>query len=142
MKLKTMVLAMVVCLIVNSAAHAIDWEKIFCLQWCIPDCPQPKCCDDYCPKPIPCVPPVRCFGCDDYCPKCEPCTKEVCCFVCDDYCYKCPPKIVCPPCCDPKCVPTATCAECCQGDECRGGCSNGCKTGYDTRKKQQIENKT
>ena len=116
MKWKAIALAVVLGLTANSSAQAVDWGKIFCLPWCVPKCDQPTCCDDYCPKRMPCVPEIRCFGCDYYCPKCEPCTKQVCCFGCDDYCFKCPPLLRCPPCTDLKCVPgSARCASCSQG---------------------------
>jgi hypothetical protein len=63
-----------------------------------PNCVSKVCCDDYCPKPLPCVQQVGCGVCDDYCSKPVPCTKQVCCFGCDDYCKKCLPPIKCPPC--------------------------------------------
>ena len=54
----------------------------------------PCCCpDDYCRKPLPCVPcgPLR-WLCDDYCRKSLPCVPCQCLGVCpDDYCRKpCP----------------------------------------------------
>jgi hypothetical protein len=51
----------------------------------------PCCCpDDYCRKPMPCIPCVRLQGCcDDYCPKPEPCAPRFCTPRCpDDYCPK------------------------------------------------------
>ena len=107
MKWKAVALAGIVCLFASSSAEAVDWDKILCLDWYRPLCIQKTCCDDYCGKPVPCVPRVRCFECDDYRPKCEPCAKRICCFGCDDYCYKCPPVIRCPSCAHLKCVPTA-----------------------------------
>lgn len=46
------------------------------------------CCDDYCPKPMPCVrcAPLGC--CDDYCPKLMPWTKPLCYCGPNDYCPK------------------------------------------------------
>ena len=68
--------------------------------------PAPRCCDarrcctcpdDYCPKPLPCVPCAPRGCCDDYCAKplpCVPCALRGC---CDDYCPK-PCCIYLPPC--------------------------------------------
>ncbi len=113
MKWKTTTLALLICLVANASAHAVDWEKIFCLPWCVPECKKPVCCDDYSPKSMPCVPKVCRFTCDDYCPKSEPCTKKICSFGCDDYGYKCPPRLLCPPTSFLKCVPTtSSCSRC------------------------------
>ncbi len=106
MNCRAFLLVGIVCLLVSSPAEAVEWNKIFCLDWCWPQCVRKTCCDDYCAKPMPCVPRVRCFECDDYGSKCEPCPKRICCFGCDDYCYKCPPVIKCPSCANLKCVPT------------------------------------
>ena len=54
-------------------------------------CDARRCCtcpDDYCPKPLPCVPCAPRGCCDDYCAKplpCVPCALRGC---CDDYCPK------------------------------------------------------
>src|SRR5438067_1432180 len=40
--------------------------------WSPPHCPCPCCPDDYCPKCLPVVCPVKCFGANDYCPKACP----------------------------------------------------------------------
>jgi hypothetical protein len=63
-------------------------------------CDARRCCtcpDDYCPKPLPCVPCAP-RGCsNDYCPKplpCVPCAPRGC---CNDYCPK-PCCIYLPPC--------------------------------------------
>ena len=72
-----------------------------------PDVVQKVCCDDYCPKPPPCVPPVAsCYQGDDYCPKPLPCVRPVepSCQR-DDYCPKPLPHISCPPAQDLKCPP-------------------------------------
>lgn len=55
---------------------------------CIPDCIKKWCRDDYCPKPVPCPVPVKCFGCSCYHPKKLPSITCVKCFRCDDYCPK------------------------------------------------------
>ncbi len=73
--------------------------------FCIPDCIRKWCCDDYCPKPIPCPVNLKCFGCDCYQAKCAPCPVGVKCFRCDDYCPKPLPCIFCPPNCHLKCAP-------------------------------------
>jgi hypothetical protein len=56
------------------------------------------CPDDYCPKPLPCVPCLKLGGvADDYCPKpwpCIPCWRP--CGVADDYCTKPLPCLPCP----------------------------------------------
>ncbi|QDV74805.1 hypothetical protein [Botrimarina mediterranea] len=53
-------------------------------------CPQKYCCDDYCPKPLPCPPRADCCRlCDNYCHKPLPCPPCVDCRrFCDDYCPK------------------------------------------------------
>ena len=67
-------------------------------RWCAPVCPSVGCCpDDYCRKPIPCVPPVQCGGPDDYCRKPIPCVPPVPCGGPDDYCRKSLPCLLCPP---------------------------------------------
>ncbi|HEX3997479.1 MAG TPA: hypothetical protein VHX65_02900 [Pirellulales bacterium] len=68
------------------------------------------CCDDYCPKPLPCTAPFCCFGCDDYCGKPLPTVTPFCCFGCDDYCPK-PCVVVAPLCCGPNytCGPAPRC---------------------------------
>src|SRR5262245_32864567 len=63
----------------------------------VPNCVCKYCCDDYCPKPLPCVCGIRNFCCDDYCAKPYPCPACVKASCCDDYCPKCPPRIFCPP---------------------------------------------
>lgn len=63
---------------------------------CWPDCVGKFCCDDYCAKPLPCLPVGKMgFACDDYCRQplpCPPFGKTG--FCCDDYCRKPQP----PPC--------------------------------------------
>jgi hypothetical protein len=62
------------------------------------NCPSVGCCpDDYCRKPLPCVPVVRCGGPDDYCRKPLPCVPVVRCGGPDDYCRKPLPCLLCPP---------------------------------------------
>ncbi|MCU0959623.1 MAG: hypothetical protein MUF48_05915 [Pirellulaceae bacterium] len=91
-----------------APARAADWG-LFLPPLCWPECFRKLCCDDYCPKPLPCVPRVSCFGCDDYQGKCAPCVRRLGCFGCDDYCPKCPPAIRCAPAADLKCVPLREC---------------------------------
>ncbi len=126
-------LALVICPLACSSVYAVDWAKIFCVKWCVPDCPQPKCCDDYAPKCAPCVPKITCFGCDDYCPKCEPCVPPIGCFGCDDYCAKCPPKLTCPPCVDLRCVSTASCGRCQGACRCASSAAGPCGSSCDRR---------
>jgi hypothetical protein len=73
-------------------------------------CPPPiaGCPDDYCRKPIPCIPclPPSC-ACDDYCRKslpCVPCLSQ--CGLCDDYCRKPFPNFCWPPSPGLRCVPS------------------------------------
>lgn len=59
----------------------------------------PCCCaDDYCRKPLPCIPCAPLQGCgDDYCRKPLPCLPPVCTSGCaDDYCRKPLPHFCCP----------------------------------------------
>ena len=59
----------------------------------------PCCCpDDYCRKPLPCLPCVPLQGCcNDYCPKPPPCVGGLCLPCCgDDYCRKPLPQFCCP----------------------------------------------
>ena len=80
-------------------------------------CEARSCCncrDDYCPKPLPCVPCAPLGKCDCYCPKplpCLPCDLHYC--APDDYCPK-PCCLYLPPCwpawytCGaPNCAPAA-----------------------------------
>lgn len=76
--------------------------------WCDGCCTPAHCqCDDYCPKPLPCVRlPRWCWNCPDYdakCPPAAPCRVPVGCA--DDYCPK--------PC--PKCPPP-TCRTACESN--------------------------
>ena len=107
MKWKTLLPVLLVSLWATSSAQAMNWNAFFCLDRCWPDCIKKVCCDDYCPKPMPCVKRVCKFGCDDYCPKPEPCVKKTRATRCDDYRPKCPPVIKCPPCGHLKCAPAA-----------------------------------
>jgi len=82
-----------------------------CDQWRQRKC---WCCDDYCPKKLPCIGPTA-KGCvDDYCPKKLPCVPPNPKGCVDDYCRKtCP--IVLPNQCEPwyTCGPAkAACAQC------------------------------
>jgi hypothetical protein len=54
------------------------------------------CCDNYCPKLLPCVPCAPRGCCDSYCPKPMPWTKPLCYCGPNDYCPK--PCIYVPPC--------------------------------------------
>ena len=91
----TAVLMLLLCQPVMAGNH---FTSLFSFGKCWPNCVKMVCCDDYCPKPMPCVRQVGCGVCDDYCRKPEPCAREVCCFGCDDYCKKCLPPLKCPPC--------------------------------------------
>ena len=102
---KTKFAAVVLIIGVSSTASAIDLCMLLACHPCWPSCIGKTCCDDYCSKPLPCVPKLRCFGCDDYTPKCAPCTPRVRCFGCDDYDPKCEPVIQCAPAAELKCVP-------------------------------------
>ena len=63
---------------------------------CVPNCidRQP---DDYCPKELPCVRPVRQTQCDNYRGKKVPCVRAVKRCTGDDYCPKSLPRINCLP---------------------------------------------
>jgi hypothetical protein len=78
-----------------STANRASGE-IFDCKVDVPDCVQKYCCDDYCPKSMPCAKPARPGCCDKYCGKPLPCTREICCFGCDDYDVKCTPVVICP----------------------------------------------
>ena len=71
----------------------------------VPNCVCKRCCDDYCPKPMPRACGVKSFCCDDYCRKSEPCPAYVTRFCCDDYVPKCQPRVFCPPGNNLKCPP-------------------------------------
>ena len=85
----------------------------FDLSECWPRCITKFCCDDYCPKSLPRVCKVGCFGCDDYCPQRQPCVRGICRTCCDDYCRKPLPRINCPTCRRSSCFPVRcdTCTE-------------------------------
>jgi hypothetical protein len=120
MKYRSVCFALLLTAVAASQASAVDLGLLFaCSPCCWPKCIQQTCCDDYCPKPEPCVPEVRCFGCDDYCPKCEPCTPPVQCFGCDDYTPKCEPVIRCGPTPNLKCVPTGPIFSTCDCGKCK-----------------------
>jgi hypothetical protein len=90
----------------SAAGAAEPPARAWRWPWCAPTRPCPCCPDDYCPKPLPTVCPVRCFGPDDYCPKALPCVCPCNCKGPDDYCpKKCPLWL--PPCYPPwyVCVP-------------------------------------
>lgn len=102
MNRKTMTLVAILPLLMAGSAHAVDWSEIFQFRWCLPNCSQPACPDDYCPKSMPCPPQVRCFSGDDYVPKRAPCVEQYgrCgefTFMRDDYRPKCPPRFHCSP---------------------------------------------
>ena len=77
-------------------------------DFCSPPCGVCKtwCCDDYCRKPVPGVPPFPCGTCDDYCRTPLPAAPPVPCGTCNDYCRK--PLPGCPRNCEAwyRCVPT------------------------------------
>ena len=91
-------LVLSLCGLARAADHCDYWGHLFGRGACVPDCITLRCCDDYCPKPLPCVRGVSCFGCDDYCPKPLPRACGVNCFCCDDYC---PKPLPCVRCCPP-----------------------------------------
>ena len=74
-------------------AHGAGLEHLDC--W--PDCIKQYCCDDYCPKGLPCVCPLDYFERDDYCRRKLPVTCATLCWKCDDYCPKRLPRVCCPP---------------------------------------------
>jgi hypothetical protein len=78
----------------------LDWllprqGQHFAPSYCPPQC---GCPDDYCKKPVPCIPCLpRCGGPDDYCKKpwpFVPCLPR--CGGPDDYCKKPLPYLLCP----------------------------------------------
>lgn len=89
-----------------TSAPGADWAFPWLSRGCRPDCVGGWCCDDYHPKPLPCVEPVNCFGCDDYCAKPLPCAVPIQHFCCDDYCRKCLPPVCRPLRCDLVCPPS------------------------------------
>jgi hypothetical protein len=120
MKFRSVYFALLLTALATTQAAAVDLGLLFACHSCYwPQCIQQTCCDDYCPKPEPCVPKVSRFGCDDYRPKCEPCTPPVRCFGCDDYCPKCAPVIRCRPTPDLKCVPTGPLFSACDCGKCK-----------------------
>lgn len=82
----------------RCAAGGKSAECACCPPPC-PVCPPVRwCCDDYCRKPMPCIPPLcaKCC-CDDYCRKPMPCIAPLCAkCCCDDYCRKPMPALCCP----------------------------------------------
>jgi hypothetical protein len=114
---KTRFVALLLIVGATPAVRAIDVGILLACHACWPACICKTCCDDYCPKPEPCVPQVRCFGCDDYTPKCEPCTPRIRNFGCDLYDRKCEPVFTCPPASELKCGPAQAChcGECARG---------------------------
>jgi hypothetical protein len=82
--------------------------------WSTPHPPCPCCPDDCCPKKLaPCPPRVSSHAPDDYCPKTLPCVCPVKCCGKDDYCPK-PCRIYLPPCYPPwyTCGPGPGCGRC------------------------------
>jgi len=104
MRLRLIACSFAVLVLLTATARA-DLHRLLSWNMCWPNCVTKTCCDDYCPKPMPCVKRTCNFGCDDYCPKPMPCVKRTCNFGCDDYCPKCPPTIRCAPTAGLKCVP-------------------------------------
>ena len=117
MSWKTPLIVVVLAAATSSAACAADGGRLWSWRLCWPNCIQKTCCDDYCPKPLPCTPRIGCFGCDDYLCKCAPCVPRIGCFGCDDYCPKCAPVWRCAPATHLKCVPTEP-----HGGPCTCGC--------------------
>ncbi len=66
---KTSLLAVALAAFASSAARAVDFGPLLPWHACWPNCITKTCCDDYCPKPMPCVLRIDCFGCDDYMPQ-------------------------------------------------------------------------
>jgi hypothetical protein len=89
--------------VLSANAGECEKERCHCGSTiCLPasDIRCQGCCpDDYCPKPLPCVPCLSCCRtCDDYCRKPMPCVPCLpCCRTCDDYCRK-PLPCLCWPC--------------------------------------------
>jgi hypothetical protein len=79
-----------------GTTHGNWWCRLFWPGQNWPHCVGESCCDDYCPKPLPCPRSAGCFECPDYCPKGPPCPRCMCDFTCDDYCPKPVPKVRCP----------------------------------------------
>ena len=95
MNLKTLALLLALGVLGPSPASAIGIRP-FDLGACWPKCITKFCCDDYCPKAMPCVSQNCRFVCDDYCPKPAPCARRIRTKGCDDYCKKPLPRIHCP----------------------------------------------
>jgi hypothetical protein len=90
-------IALIACMAMPSPSSAQDSRLGLKPSIRIPDCIRKWCCDDYCPKPLPCPVPVQCFSSDCYRAKLLPCPVAVKRFSCDDYCLKPFPSICCPP---------------------------------------------
>ncbi len=91
MNLKKLIIVFVVA--TAAMSHANAFEPLSLLHGhskCWPDCVGKFCCDDYCAKPLPCLPLGKTrFDCDDYCRKpipCQPAGKTT--TFCDEYCRK------------------------------------------------------
>lgn len=87
--------AFTVAVLLTNAAYAAKEHPGRCPRCCRGEA---KCCcvDDYCPKPMPCVPCLpRCGSCNDYCPKPMPCVPRARMGCCDDYCPKPMPCVGC-----------------------------------------------
>ncbi len=90
------VLFTIALLVLASRAEAEHgWWRGTC--WAPSRCSHP-CCDNYCPKPIPCPPGRPCTTCDDYCRKPIPCVCVPLPRVCESYCPKPLPRLTCPDC--------------------------------------------
>ena len=108
-KLRYCIVGALLCL---ASATIVAADPPHPLRWWLytPVCPSTGCCpDDYCLKPLPCVPVVRCGGPDDYCKKPLPCVPVLRCGGPDDYCKKPMPCLLCPP-----VSPYLQCAPACQ----------------------------
>jgi len=71
MRLRLIACSFAVLVLLTATARA-DLHRLLSWNMCWPNCVTKTCCDDYCPKPMPCVKRTCNFGCDDYCPKCPP----------------------------------------------------------------------
>lgn len=84
-------------LAMSSTATAINYCHDILFGTPVPDCVCPRCCDDYCAKPLPIARCVRQFCCSNYCAKPIPCSVPVKHYCCEKHCAKRLPCVVCPP---------------------------------------------
>ncbi len=103
--------ALMLMLLCATSVQASNYrEGLIQGKTCVPDCVRDYCCDDYCPKHVPCLHGIKTKCCDDYCEKPTPCIRRAC-IVCDDYRPKCQPQVPCP-------ARKLTCQKGCSRDRC------------------------